>query len=183
MKIGILRIGQTDAYAIARIQETLDTVFARARSILFAESIPVPKEAFSEARNQYRSDVILKTVHNCAEKEGAFDRVLGVTDVDLFVSRLNFVFGQAEYPGKSALISLWRLRPEFYGRTADMEVFAERSAKEAVHELGHTLGLKHCSNPYCVMYFSKTIFDTDRKQTLFCNRCYLKAQATHSTLR
>jgi archaemetzincin len=183
MKIGILRIGQIDTYVIARIQETLNTVFPKAKSTLIAESVSVPEEAFSEGRNQYRSDIILDAIDSYAGKENVFDRVLGIADVDLFISRLNFVFGEAKCPGKAALISLWRLRPEFYAHPSNLESFAQRSAKEAVHELGHTLGLKHCDNPFCVMHFSNSIFDTDRKQTLFCNKCHLKAQAFPNRLR
>jgi archaemetzincin len=86
------------------------------------------------------------------------------------------VFGEAECPGKAALISLWRLRPEYYGSSPKIELFVERGTKEALHELGHTLGLRHCSNPFCVMYFSNSIFETDRKQSLFCNKCFLKVE-------
>ena len=42
---------------------------------------------------------------------------------------------------------------------------------EAVHELGHALGLPHCEYPGCVMYFSNWIGDTDRKGPKFCYRC------------
>jgi archaemetzincin len=88
---------------------------------------------------------------------------------------LNYVFGEAYAPGRVALISLWRLKPEFYGENAGSAVFMLRMLKEAVHELGHTLGLQHCPRGLCVMHFSNSIFDTDRKQSLFCGQCYLQA--------
>jgi len=182
MKVGILAIGKADANVINRIQENLTAILAKTSYALIDEAVQIPEEAFSRTRKQYRSDIILDAVRNFVERQNVFNRVLGIVDVDLFVPRLNFAFGQAECPGKAALISLWRLRPEFYGKPSDTEVFAERSTKEALHELGHTLGLKHCSNPFCVMYFSNSIFETDRKQSLFCNKCYLKAQASADKL-
>jgi archaemetzincin len=181
MKIGILRLGQVDSYVINRIQENL--IFPRTTFALISETMPIPSEAFNDARKQYRSDIILSRVDSYAEKGKALDRVLGIVDVDIFVPELNFVFGEAECPGKAALISLWRLRPEFYGKASNTELFLERITKEAVHELGHSLGLRHCSNPFCVMYFSNSIFETDRKQSLFCNKCYLKAEAFVKELR
>jgi archaemetzincin len=107
---------------------------------------------------------------------------LGTVNVDIFVPELNFVFGEAECPGKATLISLWRLRPEFHGKAPNMDLFLERITKEAVHELGHALGLRHCANPFCVMYFSNSIFETDRKQSLFCTKCNLKAETAVNNL-
>jgi len=177
MKIGILRIGQVDSYVINRVQENLNMIFPKTTCSLISETMPVPSEAFNKTRQQYRSDIILSKVHDYALKDEALDYLLGIMDVDIFVSELNFVFGEAECPGKAALISLWRLRPEFYGQASNMELFLERITKEAVHEVGHSLGLRHCSNPFCVMYFSNSIFETDRKQSLFCTKCHLKAEA------
>ena len=182
MKIGILRVGQVDSYVINRIQENLNMIFPKTTCALISETMPIPSEAFNNARQQYRSDIILSRVHSYAEKDKALDRVLGTVNVDIFVPELNFIFGEAECPGKAALISLWRLRPEFYGKAPNIELFVERCTKEGVHELGHSLGLRHCSNPFCVMYFSNSIFETDRKQSLFCNKCDLKIETTVNQL-
>jgi len=175
MKIGILRIEKIDSHMISSIQENLTMTFPNSTCTLIPETLSV-SEAFNKTRKQYNSNNILRKVHNYAEKEENIDKILGIADIDIYVPNLNFVFGEAECPGKAALISLWRLRPEFYGKPSNLELFTERSTKEAVHELGHTLGLKHCSNPFCVMYFSNSIFETDRKQSLFCSKCYLKIE-------
>ncbi|CUS96705.1 matrixin family metalloprotease, partial [Candidatus Kryptobacter tengchongensis] len=67
-----------------------------------------------------------------------------------------------------------RLRQEFYGDKPNQKLFEKRVLTEAVHEIGHLLNLKHCSNPNCVMFFSNSILDTDRKGFLFCNGCRSK---------
>jgi len=179
MKIGVLRIGQVDSDTVKRIQESISTIFTQTKCTLIDEQIPLPEEAFDEARKQHRSDVILGKVRSYAEKS-RLDRVLGVADIDVFVPRLNFVFGQADCNGKAALISLWRLRPDYYGDLPNEQLFHERSVKEAVHELGHTLGLEHCSNVFCVMHFSNSIYETDVKHSLFCSRCSGTVEASIS---
>jgi archaemetzincin len=174
MKIGILSIGQTDAYMIDRIQEALIALFPRTTCTLIAQTASIPEEAFNKRRQQYNSNILLSKIHSYADRKRSLNRILGIVDIDIFVPNLNFVFGEAEYHGKAALISLWRLRPEFYGKTLNKELFVERSMKKAMHEIGHTLGLTHCPDPFCVMFFSNSIFETDRKQSLFCNKCYMK---------
>jgi archaemetzincin len=169
-------MGHVDSYVISRIQENLNMVFLKTSTSLIEQPMQIPQEALNEQRQQHRSDMILDKINSYAEKEKDFDRVLGIVDSDIYAPRLNFVFGQARCPGKAALISLWRLKEEFYKRDPNTELLVERGTKEAVHELGHTLGMEHCTNPFCVMYFSNSIFETDRKQTLFCNRCQEKIE-------
>jgi len=176
MKIVLLRIGTIETLTVERILESLRIILPETEFALANEEISTPKESYDVARNQCRSDIILGEIRGFATKN-MLDRVLGIVDVDIFVPELNFAFGEAEHPGKTALISLFRLHPEFYGRPANIDVFADRAAREAAHELGHTLGLLHCSNPFCVMYFSNSIFETDRKQSLFCSKCQLQVEA------
>jgi archaemetzincin len=176
MRIGILPVGQLKSEATSRIQEALSIAFPETIVTIMEKGISLPDGAFNEGRNQYRSDMILTAIKEYAATKPEFDHVLGVLDVDIFTSAMNFVFGEAEHPGKVALISLWRLRPGFYHQASNEELFDERSAKEAVHEIGHTLGLMHCSNPFCVMHFSNSILETDVKKTFFCNKCSIKVE-------
>ncbi len=142
-----------------------------------------PAKAFNHRRGQFAAADFLSVLasgrNDSRRASGVEDGrgagpgrlALGVTGVDLFIPRLNFIFGLADPRGGIAIISLHRLRPEFYGDASDAELLMERAVKEAVHEIGHVLGLIHCGDPACIMHFSNTIGDTDRKGTGFCYRC------------
>ena len=182
LTVGILPIGQVDATLLRRIKDGLLTVFPETTCFVSDEQVALPEAAFDKNRRQYRSNQILGIIQSYVAKAKEANRVLGVLDVDIFVPELNFVFGEASFLGKAALISLRRLKPEFYRVKADPELYAQRSLKEAVHEVGHTLGLKHCPRSSCVMHFSNSIFDTDKKQSLFCDECYLKAALAINSL-
>jgi len=135
-------------------------------------AMPIPSEAYSSSRRQYHSTLILaqmRTHFGNVESQC----ILGVTEVDLYAAGLNFVFGGAQCPGKFVLISLLRLKPEFYGKMVDNSLFLEQTVKEAVHEIGHMLRLKHDRNPSFVMFFSNSIKDTDRKSVEFYDDCHM----------
>jgi len=72
---------------------------------------------------------------------------------------------------ESVLFLLARLRQSYYGLKEDEDLFLKRTLKEAVHEIGHIFKLGHSSNPKCVMHFSNSLSDTDRKDCKFCNSC------------
>ena len=182
MKIGVLPIGKAETAILFQIKENLTRAFPDATGIVVDEKLPLREEAFDEKRKQYKSHLILSEVQGYAVRKASLNRVLGVVDADIFVPELSFVFGEATCPGKAALISLWRLKPEFYDDAPNASLFLERILKESVHELGHTLGLGHCSCSSCVMHFSNSISDTDIKQSLFCDKCYLHAKISANRL-
>jgi archaemetzincin len=124
-------------------------------------------EAYDPERKQYSSSKLLGYLR----KSDVDERVVGIADVDLYVPRLSFVFGEADSASGTAVVSLYRLRQEYYGLAPDANLFLERATKEIVHELGHTFGLEHCTNGECVMHFSNSLADTDSKQVHFCNKC------------
>jgi len=125
--------------------------------------------AFHPQRRQYSSTEILKRLATYRSSETW--RVLGVTELDLFIPILTFVFGEAQLGGRGAVVSLRRLRQEFYGMPADPEILAARLLKESLHELGHTLGLRHCPAYRCAMSSSHAVESIDLKVAEFCARC------------
>ena len=154
----LVPMGDEDKTVMDYLADELRPLGAR---IIREERIPIPVDAYDGKRGQYKARAFLRLL-------GAYggDRMLGVTDRDLYMSGLRFVFGQAEVPGRAAVISINRLR---WG--VSEEAFLERCLKEATHELGHTFGLGHCDDPNCVMHFSVSIADTDRKERAFCKPC------------
>jgi archaemetzincin len=175
MKVGILPVGQVNIVVLQNLSEMLAKTFPDTFFSILTKSLPLNEKTYNKTRKQHNSNIILANLKIRAEKEKKhFHRILGVIDADIYVPDLNYVFGEAYNPGNAALISLWRLKPEFYKEKPIEKTLDTRVLKEAMHELGHTLGLQHCYQSMCVMHFSNSIFDTDKKQNVFCDECYLQ---------
>lgn len=131
--------------------------------------------ALDSIRGQLYSTAILARLAEAPIPDG--DVILGITGADLYVPVLTFVFGEAQYPGRAAIVGAARLREEFYGLPADEEKFSLRLLKEAVHEYGHTRGLSHCDDWNCVMASSHRVERLDVKSADFCVRCKARLKA------
>ena len=166
MEIALQPFGDIDSTTLEALKTGLHHTFGC--PVLIDAVIPVRHEAFNADRNQYLSDIFLSHLKKYSSTE---NRVLGITEVDLYTEGLNFVFGQADSASGTAVISLHLLHQERYGLPEDNELFLARCLKEAVHELGHTFGMEHCQDGYCVMHFSNSLIDTDVKKAFFCQRC------------
>jgi archaemetzincin len=131
---------------------------------------------FNEDRQQHASGSYLHflDVFNPNEPQSI---KLGVIDEDLYSdshASLNFIFGEARVGGDCCIISTVRLDPLFYSLPFNEKVYLGRVVKEAVHELGHVLGLAHCEDVRCIMHFSNSIEDTDIKHVQPCDPCAAK---------
>ena len=130
-----------------------------------------PRHAFDPRRRQHASGAILRWLVETGPAEG---KVLGVTDRDLFIPILTYVFGEAQLGGKAAVVSTARLTEdvELFGR----KLLVERLAKEAVHEVGHAFGLVHCGTVECVMSRSPAVREVDEKRPELCGECRARLQ-------
>ena len=165
-RISILPIGDVKTEHFLTLALLLSVRF---KKISVLDRVPLPRDSFDTARRQHDSAAFL-----AAAEEGTGEKVLGVTDEDLFAEGLNFVFGRAILGGRACVISTARLAED------DPVVFRSRMVKEAVHELGHTFGLGHCQDRRCVMRFSNSILDTDKKGTWFCGSCRTMLESLES---
>jgi len=128
-----------------------------------------PEECFDPSRGQYHSTLLLERL--LTDAPGGATRLLGITSVDLFIPVLTFVFGEAQLDGRAAVVSAHRLAPEMYGLPPSPPLLAARLEKEAIHEVGHTLGLVHCLDGECVMHASTYVEEIDLKGAAFCADC------------
>ncbi|HUL35945.1 MAG TPA: archaemetzincin [Candidatus Eisenbacteria bacterium] len=166
-RIQLLPLGCVAQDYLADLAEGLAREFLIPCEIL--SPMEEPAYAFNVTRRQYSSTEILASL--ALRDTPDTWRLVGVTGLDLYIPILTFVFGEAQLDGKAAVVSLHRLRDEFYGLPPNLPALRERLLKETVHELGHTLTLSHCEDYQCVMSASHGIELVDLKSSRFCPAC------------
>ena len=171
INICVVKVGKVEDFVILYLQSGLKVNFGW--EVKLIGEFEIPSQSYNRIRRQFHSTTILHHIKSQFKTDDCFI-VLGITSVDLYVEGLNFVFGEAKPSDKVCIISIHRLRPEFYNDKPDMKIFERRILTEAIHEIGHLFNLRHCLNPNCVMFFSNSIIDTDRKGFLFCSKCQSK---------
>ncbi len=163
----LLPIGELDGSLLEAIGPRLAQQFRVPWDVL-APGLD-PQFAYHAERQQYHSTELLGRISGFVGPESW--RLLGVTDADLYIPILTFVFGEAQLGGTAAVVSTHRLRQEFYGLPPDSELLHERLLKEAVHELGHTVDLRHCEDYRCAMAASHAVEWIDLKEIALCPSC------------
>ncbi len=158
MRVGLLPMGPVPRDLLGSLSDRLAAYGIVCTALA---EVPPPGEARLEERRQFDADAILKRL----AKTPRDSLVLAVTAEDLASGAFTFVFGLADPADRVAVLSIYRLTGDGTVRLMD------RLAKEAIHEIGHVLGLSHCSNAGCVMYFSTSLADTDAKAAAFCETC------------
>jgi archaemetzincin len=174
-RIRIVPINAIDSAFLDRLARCLEERFLY--TIDVERALAIPRSAVNSQRGQmFLSTLTSKVVRAYPNEDGL---LLAITDFDLYKTGHRFLFGDADEQQRVAAVSLHRLRAEFYGEDADENLLFQRTLKECVHELGHAIGLKHCYNARCAMYYSNSIFESDNKMPHFCDTCDKRSRARH----
>jgi len=166
-RLGLIALGPLSEVAVRVVAANLQAVLK-----LPVEALPpqgIPESAFQKHRQQYDAGLIIKQL-----SAGPFHdylKIAAVTSVDLCIPILTYVFGEAEMGGKVAVISDFRLRHNEDGSLAPLDIYYERLAKVALHEVAHTFTLYHCDSPTCLMHYCSKVRQLDQIELFFCSRC------------
>lgn len=158
-----------DAPMLARLRAQTERVFDVSARLWHGHERPT--DSFDPRRQQHSSSRILKWLLETRPRHES--KIVGITDADLFIPILTFVYGEAQLGGSAAVVSTARLVPEG-GFLAEVELVRARSVKETIHELGHTFGLIHCPRSECVMSRSVSLAQVDAKDVELCHDCRIR---------
>jgi archaemetzincin len=173
----IVALGGIEEDVLAAMEQGLGRVYGSRVQRL--PGLPEPDYAYDMQRGQHSSAHILRQLIGLVPKDAI--SMLGITQKDLFIPMLSFVLGQAQLGGPASVVSLARLHQHFYGLPPDRPLVLTRAVKEAVHEVGHTLGLTHCADGNCPMSLSNTVRHVDAKGTALCRNCIMLLEEYRTT--
>jgi len=136
------------------------------KEVIIENSIPLDNKLLAASKSRYSADAILKRFKSSKN-------TIVVTEVDIVTPKKNVtnewgIFGLGFRPGTVCVVSSFRLK-----KNASSKLFTERLQKVSIHEVGHNLGLFHCTkNAECMMSAANgTIKQVDREKIMFCDNC------------
>lgn len=144
------------------IKNALIKTYKDILEVFIEEEIELLSQAYNPKRDQYNAEILLRYLISNKKRELA----LWVIPKDLYAQGMNFIFGLAHHL-HGAVLSTFRLSNK------------ELIEKEAIHEIGHIIGLKHCNNS-CVMKYSNSLWETKMKPLYLCEKCKQKIKLLKS---
>jgi len=175
--VGIQPLGSFPQVQIDSIQSAIQTQYGY--QVVVLPKRELPENCFVQIKSpRYRADKLLKYLKSI--RPDSIDFMLGLTATDISTTKKDKlgrikqpkskyedwgIFGLGYRPGSACVVSSYRL--------SKPNKTIERLQKVVVHELGHNLGLKHCTSKLnCVMDdAAETIRTVDAGHITLCDKC------------
>lgn len=176
--IALQPVNQYDAKRLDFIKEELQQFFNR--QVIVLPVITLPQHFLNtEQGKRYNADSIVYMLRSL--KNDSLIDVVGITHEDIYTTKRDIqgnvkqpvstygvwgIFGLGYQPGPSCIISDHRLY------TDNNQIFQRRLRTVVIHEIGHNLGLPHCSSTGCIMSdANEKITTVDNSNNDYCNSC------------
>jgi archaemetzincin len=158
-------LGKVSEQYLSVVKDSVESFYGF--NCILLPAIKHEKAFYAPSRTRYDARKIIDYY-----KYSSSNHLLLITERDITVRKSPTVpeygvMGLGYMPGNTCIISSFRLRSS-----------SERLAKVAVHELGHNLGLDHCTKDNtCLMSAANgKLSQIDREQFHFCKSCKSKLQ-------
>jgi len=115
-------------------------------------------------RDIHRGEVDATCLLELLPPPPAGSTTLALTGVDLFLPALTHVFGASRLGERRGVLSWHRLQDP-------PRLLQQRLLVEAVHELGHSVGLIHCPVSDCAMHRTLWVESIELKRPDYCPGC------------
>ena len=170
-RIYLIPAGKIDRKVLEDLKERIPGLLPISAGVAIDPGQELSSEGYDTSRKQYSAEMALAHIAARTTIDTSNECVLIITDADLYTQGSDQTFGFADAKKVMSVLSLARLKNEFYGLKPDERSLHDRVLKEALYGLGRSWGLGDCKNPRCVMYFSKEVSDIDKKQNRLCVEC------------
>ena len=172
--MGDLRVrGDRAGELVEPVREFLGIYFQR--EAFLVDPKPLPPAAWTPERGaggQYDAEALLDALEGSCPPTAA--GCLTVTDEDLYVSTLQYVFGLGHFHRRVGVFSMYRLWEDVRGPSGERLAVRDpeplrRALKVAVHELGHEMTVAHCVHyRHCVMAGTNSLAESDAGSLMLC---------------
>lgn len=156
------------------------------RKVIVLKPLPIsPTFRLAPNSELYSADSILNMLSNFLNNE--IIEVVGLTNKNIFILKktenktenkttnrlfdktVSEVFGFGDYPGNCSVVS------DYLIKTTDPIFLRHRLRSVIIHEIGHNLGLDHCTFNKCIMSEeNRKIPVLDNSATDYCDLCKRK---------